>query len=122
QFTGSSGVALITTSDAFFITDFRYTEQAKDEVQSFTIIEHRGSFEIEVQKVVKETGLKRIGFEEEHVTYAQFRRLTDTINATLVPTKQIVESLRMIKTDAEVKKVERVARIADEAFEHILPF
>ena len=34
-FTGSSGLAVISDDQAVFITDFRYTEQAKDQIKSF---------------------------------------------------------------------------------------
>lgn len=41
-FTGTAGVVLVTEDEAVFITDFRYTEQAKDQVKGFTIVEHKG--------------------------------------------------------------------------------
>ena len=39
-FTGTAGVALISSDDAVFITDFRYTEQAEKEIKGFRIVQH----------------------------------------------------------------------------------
>lgn len=41
-FTGSAGVILITSDQAYFITDFRYVEQAKNQCEGYTIVEHKG--------------------------------------------------------------------------------
>ena len=38
NFTGTTGLAVITLEKAFFITDFRYTEQAATQAQGFEII------------------------------------------------------------------------------------
>ena len=52
-FTGSSGLAVISGDKAAFITDFRYTEQAKDQVKGFEIIEHGGGFIQTTAEVIK---------------------------------------------------------------------
>ena len=45
NFTGSSGVALITKTEQYLITDFRYIEQAKKQAENFTIIRHERDIE-----------------------------------------------------------------------------
>jgi len=39
NFTGTSGIVLITPQNNYFITDFRYTQQAKKEINNFEILE-----------------------------------------------------------------------------------
>ena len=39
-FTGTAGVAIISKTDAVFITDFRYTEQAASQIKDFRIVQH----------------------------------------------------------------------------------
>lgn len=41
-FTGTSGVAVVSQQDAVFITDFRYTEQASEQVKEFRVVQHSG--------------------------------------------------------------------------------
>ncbi|HLS66578.1 MAG TPA: aminopeptidase P family protein [Pseudogracilibacillus sp.] len=122
QFTGSSGVALITLTDAFFITDFRYTEQAKEEASAFTIIEYKDTIEAEIEEIVQQSALKRLGFESEDVSFAQYEQYRQNISAQLVATSRLIDSIRMIKRADEIAKIEKAATIADEAFDHILSY
>ena len=55
-FTGSS--AVISKERAAFITDFRYTEQAKTQVKGFDIIEHGGSLIQTAADTILEYGIK----------------------------------------------------------------
>lgn len=122
QFTGSSGVALITLTDAFFITDFRYTEQAKEEAGAFTIIEHQGAIEVEIEELIQESGINRLGFEADDVTFSQYENYESHLSAQLVSTSKVIETLRMIKRPDEIAKIKKAATIADEAFDHILSY
>ncbi len=58
-FTGSSGLAVISKERAAFITDFRYTEQAKTQVKGFDIIEHGGSLIQTAADTILEYGVKK---------------------------------------------------------------
>ena len=42
NFTGTTGLAVITQEEAFFVTDFRYTQQADSQAQGFRIIQNKG--------------------------------------------------------------------------------
>ena len=61
-FTGTAGVAIVSQNDAVFITDFRYTEQAKKQVKEFRIVEQREVLLKEVAKQVEELGIKTLAF------------------------------------------------------------
>lgn len=71
-FTGSSGLAVISKERAAFITDFRYTEQAKTQVKGFDIIEHGGSLIQTVMDTILEYGIKKLGFEQNSMTYGTY--------------------------------------------------
>lgn len=53
NFTGTTGLAVITLEKAFFITDFRYTEQAAAQAQGFEIIKNVGPIFEEVADLVQ---------------------------------------------------------------------
>ena len=53
NFTGTTGLAVITLENAFFITDFRYTEQAAAQAQGFEIIKNVGPIFDEVANLVR---------------------------------------------------------------------
>lgn len=119
-FTGSSGVLVITAQSASFITDFRYTEQAASQVKGFDIIEHKTSLIKSVAEVVTEQAVKRLGIEQDDMTVGQFRTYEKEVE--LVETSGIVEKLRLIKDESEIKIMKEAAAIADAAFAHIQTF
>ena len=71
-FTGTAGLALISSDDAVFITDFRYTEQAEKEIDGFRIVQHTKTIIEEVAEQAKSMKLKTIGFEKDDMTYGLY--------------------------------------------------
>lgn len=122
NFTGTSGVALITEDEAFFITDFRYIEQAKRQAVGFEIVQHKGPIPAEVARICKEKGIKNLGFEENDITYGLYQLYQKEYKGNLVPVSGVVEKLRLIKTEEEIKIIKVACDIADLAFKHILDF
>ncbi|MFZ7946862.1 MULTISPECIES: M24 family metallopeptidase [Bacillaceae] len=122
NFTGSAGVVLISADKAQFITDFRYIEQASKQCTGFEIVKFSGSIPEEAARLVKELGIKKLGFEENDVTYSSYKVYEEEVEAELVPISGVIEKLRLIKTEAEIKILKVAADIADAAFKHILDF
>jgi Xaa-Pro aminopeptidase len=118
-FTGTAGAAVISETDARFITDFRYTEQAKTQATGFKVIEHQGPMIDEIKNQLKEMKVKRLGFEKEYVTYSHYELLQKKLDVELVPVSGLIEEIRMIKTNEELAIMKKAAKIADDAFEHI---
>lgn len=120
NFTGTAGVVLISNKRALFITDFRYVEQAQKQTVGYEIVQHTGSILEEVAKQVKDLGIQKLGFEQDTLTYSSYTAYKEEVDAEFVATSGIVEKLRLIKTDSEIKILKEAAQIADAAFEHIL--
>ncbi|MDP5276497.1 M24 family metallopeptidase [Chengkuizengella axinellae] len=123
-FTGTAGVAVITPTEAIFLTDYRYVEQAKVQTKDFDVVKYqdRNSLYIEVPEVINNLGITKLGFEQEDMTYGVFSRYNEAIDAELVPTSGVIETLRTIKTTEEIELLKASAKIADSAFKHILDF
>lgn len=120
NFTGTAGSALITDREAFFITDFRYVDQANEQAKDFTVVEHHGPISDKISELLDKNGIKLLGFEEEHVTYAQHSLYEEKFSARLIATKGMIESLRIVKSADEIEILKQAAKIADEAYGHIL--
>lgn len=122
NFTGSAGVALISEEKAVFITDFRYVEQANKQVSGYQIIDHKGKLLEEVANQAKGMGIKQLGFEKDNVTYSIYESYKEAVVQELVPVSGVIEKLRLIKSESEIKILKEAAHIADAAFNHILSF
>lgn len=119
-FTGSAGYALITPKDAIFVTDFRYQEQSRHEVKGFKIKIERGERSRELKEIVEELGVKKLGFEDHHVTYAFYKKLLGR-KIRLKPVTNIVESLRIVKSHEELSFIKIAVKRAEAAFSKLLP-
>ena len=120
NFTGTTGLAVITLEKAFFITDFRYTEQAAAQAQGFEIIKNVGPIFEEVAELDKKEGLRELGFEETTVSFLEYSVLEEIIDAQLIPISGMIEELREIKDEEEIAIIEKACSIADLAYDHIL--
>lgn len=120
NFTGTAGLAFITLEKAFFITDFRYTEQAGEQVQAMTIVQQQGDVVGEIIKLMESEGINVLGFEDAFMTYAEYSVFEEVIDAELAPASGLIETLREQKDDGEIAIIEKACTIADEGFEHVL--
>lgn len=122
NFTGTTGLVVITKDEAYFVTDFRYTEQAAEEAKGFTIVKNEGPIFEEVAKIVQEDKIENLGFEQENITYAVYNQINDIIPCELVPVTGVVEKLREVKTEDEINIIKEAINITEKAYDYILGF
>ncbi|MBC1456403.1 M24 family metallopeptidase [Listeria newyorkensis] len=122
DFTGTTGMALITPKQAFFITDFRYTEQAAKQAVGYEIRQNKGPIYETVQAIIAELGIKTLYFEEAYVTVAEHKLMQSFFSAKLEPFSDLFEDMRKVKTASELSAIKTACEIADAAFTHILTF
>ncbi|ALS74173.1 Xaa-Pro dipeptidase [Planococcus rifietoensis] len=121
-FTGTAGLALITPNDAWFITDFRYTEQAGEQVKEFKVVQAQKGLIDEVARIAQEAAVERLAFEQDYMTFATYSQYQEKLSATLEPVSGLIEKLRMVKSPEELEVLKAAAKIADDAFEHICTY
>jgi Xaa-Pro aminopeptidase len=121
-YTGSNGLAVVGPRTRAFITDFRYVQQAAEEVDP-AFERHQAPLELVDALVdVLPQGPLRLGFEADHVTVRAHRALREKLpdRVELVAVEGLVERLRAVKEPAEVERIRAAARLADAAFEDLL--
>jgi Xaa-Pro aminopeptidase len=120
-FTGS-GWLLISGRDGVLATDFRYTEQAKQESPGFEITQIKQEPHNWLPDLALDLGWCRLGFEANHTSYDAYQKLgqairTKQVNLELVPTTGIVEQLRAVKEPEELRFITEAVQLADAALE-----
>lgn len=121
-FTGSTAVVLITQNDAVFISDSRYREQAKEQVRDMEleILQAPRTYPEVIAEQASRLGIQRLGFEAEHVTFAQKAQWEKKIEAIeLYPVDKLCDRLRMKKFDWEIEKIRQACGIADACYSHV---
>jgi Xaa-Pro aminopeptidase len=120
-FTGSTALLLVLPDELLFVTDGRYRDQSAEELAAAGV---DATIEIGVtvdrqSEILRKaaSGVARLGLEAHSVTWAQQRAMTSSWfpDVELVPTEDAIESLRIVKDDGEVARIEAAATIATAA-------
>ncbi len=116
-FTGTNGACLVSPEERLFFTDFRYVERARAEVRDFERVD--AGRELLGDLAARLTG--RAGFDDAQVSVRTHRRLADKAGegVELVPAGGLVERLREVKDDGELRAMRAAAEIAGSAFEEL---
>jgi len=121
-FTGSAGFLFISERKAVLATDSRYVEQAQGQAPDFEIFRAEGELRNWFPELASSLGAKKIAFEASDLSFSAYRQLTAAMGGEkLVPTEEMVESLRAIKDERELELITRAVELSDAAFEEVAP-
>lgn len=122
-FTGSAGVLVVTADRQAIATDSRYYEQVRAECPNWELIQVGYDFEASLLDVLRDFGLggRRVGFEAGHVSVDQLHRWEQVLKGhlRLINTVNLVEGMRMTKSEEELQAIRRAVALADEALAHV---
>lgn len=124
-FTGSAGLLLVLRDRAVLVTDGRYRDQSRAQLDANGVAAdvEISATEQDARLAEAAAGVERVGLESAHVSWSAKRRYATKVfdGATLVATESLVEGLRATKDDGEVDRIEAACRIADDALAMVLP-
>lgn len=114
----SNSLLLITRRHAQFFTDFRYIIKARDAISHLEVLQLPQNALSDVAIRVKKLKLRKIGFEEV-TSFAQYSTLKNSLDAMveLVPAGDIIRSMRMIKSNGEVRQIASNQRLNEKIFD-----
>jgi len=120
-FTGSNGLLLVTAETAQFVTDGRYTEQAREEVDGADILISKEGL---MHRLSEDGLLKSLGevvIQADDVTVAAFRQLQEQCpTVDWRPEAGLLTPLVGRKEAPEVKRIRRAQALTEEVFDDIL--
>lgn len=93
----------VTINDEVIVADFRDID--KDEYENFFLF------------------CENVGFEEDFVTYKEYQYLKQKYKINnLAETEEIVEKLREVKDEEEIRNIRKACEITDMCFEYLKSF
>ena len=114
-FTGSDSIVLVTPDSQFFLTDSRYTEEAKDTVKGFTIVEVTSSVYDFIGNILRKNHIKKLGFESMNLPFGVLKRFEEYLsNIKFKPLANTVESLRAVKDKSEIGLIKNSIRVTED--------
>ena len=126
QLTESSGSLLITETASLLVTDSRYTTEAEKEVVDLEVVTLKKGLAYGLPELLTRLGTKRLGFDENHVTWGLHQELTKRLKklsppVRLFPLKGLVEELREVKDRDEVRAMEVSSNLMSDILAEIFP-
>ncbi len=121
-FSGGEGAVLFAFDKKFLFTDSRYIEQAESDTAGFFLTEtndYLGS----ACKILNENGCQKVLIEDNEISARDYDRISKALeNCEIIFGSEKINTMRMVKTDAEIEKIRCAEEICCKAFEHILEF
>jgi Xaa-Pro aminopeptidase len=113
-FTGTNGACVCGPETRLFLTDFRYTERAADEVAGWETITVADDWLGGIASHLS----GRFGFEDDHVAVRLLERLRGKLREGTEPVAAggTVEKLRRVKDEAELAAIAAAAELADDVW------
>jgi Xaa-Pro aminopeptidase len=118
-FSGDSSSLLLTRDRALLVSDARYTEQIADECPGLDAAIRPPTKPLLsfLAAMIGALGVRRIGFESDHVTVTEFEALRRELPALeWRPECNRIESLRAVKDESEIAAIREAIAIAERAF------
>lgn len=105
----------VTESDTLLFTDGRYIEGVRNILpKGVKVFLHTELF-----KKIKSSKVKKIGVEQ-NLTIAELKRFKKGTGLNFVLTESIVELLRAVKDDEEIKDIRLACQLTDKTHSHVL--
>ena len=121
-FTGSAALLVVTPSAVLLTTDGRYQTQAAEQLSAAGVDAEIviGNAAVQLESVARlASSGARVGLEAGNVTWAAMRRYADAVTSELIPTRGVVEALRIVKDEGEQARIEAACDIADAALQSV---
>lgn len=115
------GILIIAPKENIFVTDSRYIESVNrkltiaDEIVAY---DSRDLDKYDYENIFLLS--ENVGFEENYVTYENYKKFLHTYQVNLVETEGIIENQRIVKEKEEIELIKKACEITDKSFEYII--
>jgi len=120
-FEESAGALIISADNLILATDSRFELQAAVESPLFEIRCYKSGIAETITEFLHETEYKKLGFESGRITYSQYCKIKEALNSENIqtefnPADELVNNLRTVKSEFEIKKIKQTLAIAEKAY------
>ncbi|NOU49263.1 aminopeptidase P family protein [Pseudoalteromonas sp. JBTF-M23] len=120
-FSGNAAYLIVTPLQNYLITDYRYYERAKFESHHCEVVCRDREAQSLGKCFAQFLATGKTGFESAFVTVQMWQDIASALTQQeLYPVQGLVEALRMVKDDWEIKSIKKAAALADTALCEVL--
>ena len=119
-FDGTRAIMIVGRGRRVFLTDSRYIEAVTKQIGNVDIDEIGRKPYQYIGNLVKKLKIRRLGFEQDDVTFSDYTKIADAVGEKkLRPLSGVIEQIRLIKDDQELKCIKHAATISAHGIRQI---
>ncbi len=118
-FHGTTSAVIVTRNDAAFLCDFRYTEQARQQVAVCAIHEVSGSMAQRVGEFLTQFDARQVGFDPNTLTVSQLEGIQEHCKSAFIRLTDAMTRLRMLKSTPEINRIREAAALAERVMDNL---
>jgi Xaa-Pro aminopeptidase len=113
---------LITKDHQFIFTHGIYKEDVQRKVTDFTLVQitRENPIGIAVKNAITNESITKLGFEAFDLKVSEYDRLIRQIDKNILSPTNLVNQLRIIKSDEEIGHIQKACALGDKAFSYVL--
>jgi len=120
DFSCDNELLIVAGDERVFITDARYTTEAKEAITNAEVIEARDIHKA-AREWIKRLGIKKLWYDPKDLNCQDFEQLRKS-GAHFHPKPNLSWQKRLIKSEAEIEKIAKSAQLNAKAFEEFALF
>ncbi len=121
KFSCDNVIFLNLGSDRYFITDARYTLEAKQFCQNCQVIESSDLLKT-TKEIIKKSKIRKIIFDPYDFSYFFYNSLTSDLKVKFIPKAHFSKEKRIIKEDWEIKLLKKASKLGRDGFKDLAKF
>jgi len=118
QYSCDNALYLSLGKEAFFLTDSRYTLDAKENVRNAKVIICANLYE-KAKEILQKSTIKKITYDPKEWSVYGFEQLRTKLKITFKPESDFSHKKRMIKSDEILKILAKSAKLGSKAFDRL---
>lgn len=115
--TTSNGLVFITPENAYFFTDFRYIENARNKLPDYKVELFISEMDSLFKHIIEKEKINKILYEENYITHKNKLKYNGYFGENnLISSENLIENLRALKDKNEINFIRTAQKITDETF------
>ncbi|GGD32442.1 aminopeptidase [Malaciobacter pacificus] len=121
NFSCDNVIFLNLENDKYFITDARYTIEAKEYAKDCEVIETNDLIKT-TKEILTKNKIKKINFDPNDFKYSTFKNLTNDIKTQFIESPNFSKLKRSIKSDKEIELLKKAAKLGRKGFKEFAKY
>jgi Xaa-Pro aminopeptidase len=120
-FTGSNGLALVTSRNRYLITDSRYEVQVTAEVPDWKLVIAKSGLYDEIKRRNFLRNARHIGIESNYLSYEQYKYNENKFSGKRWKALDVtIEPLLLQKSQSEIDSIKKAIAISEQTFSNVI--